>query len=259
MQQIDEILQKFDLSIDKLQEVTRLLREDFDRGLSADPEIRGASPIKMLPTFVRALPDGAEEGDFLALDLGGTNFRVLLIQIHDREVHIESDIYRLNEELMTSDAATLFDYIADCIEIFMKKRGIKDRSLPLGFTFSFPVDQLSLTSGLLIRWTKGFSATGTEGEDVVMLLKQAMERKKVGLCAIVHSCLITLFLFILLKERTMEGKFKYHNYCSSCLSVTPPSRPPSLFFLPCLYVCPNTWCCWCCLLRSYYSTFSRTH
>ena len=35
----------------------------------------------MFPTFVRSIPDGSEKGDFLALDLGGTNFRVLWVQI----------------------------------------------------------------------------------------------------------------------------------------------------------------------------------
>ncbi len=37
--------------------------------------------IKMFPTYVRSIPDGSEKGDFLALDLGGTNFRVLWVQI----------------------------------------------------------------------------------------------------------------------------------------------------------------------------------
>ena len=35
----------------------------------------------MFPTYVRSIPDGTERGDFLALDLGGTNFRVLWVQI----------------------------------------------------------------------------------------------------------------------------------------------------------------------------------
>ena len=35
--------------------------------------------VKMLNTYVHSLPDGTEKGKFLALDLGGSNFRVLLI------------------------------------------------------------------------------------------------------------------------------------------------------------------------------------
>ena len=152
----------------------------MDHGLSADPSVRAQSPLKMVPTFVRKIPDGSETGDFLALDLGGTNFRVLLVQIYHGEVHIESDIFPLDQDLMTSDAVTLFDYIADCIEIFVRKRGIQNKILPLGFTFSFPVNQLSLTSGLLIHWTKGFTAKNVEGEDVVKLMNEALQRKGVS-------------------------------------------------------------------------------
>ncbi|XP_001635171.2 hexokinase-2 isoform X2 [Nematostella vectensis] len=172
-----EILKQYDMPKSSLEQVMKLLEEDMDNGLSADPKARENSPIKMLPTYVRRMPDGSESGDFLALDLGGTNFRVLLVQVLNGKVHMESEIFPLDQTLMTSDSITLFDYIADCITLFVKKKSLQDKTLPLGFTFSFPVQQLSLTSGLLIRWTKGFSAGGVEGEDVVRLLKDALHRK----------------------------------------------------------------------------------
>jgi hexokinase len=46
-----------------------------------DPKTHDTADIKMFPTYVRTLPDGTERGDILALDLGGTNFRVLLINL----------------------------------------------------------------------------------------------------------------------------------------------------------------------------------
>ena len=174
-----KVLETFDLSNESLEEIVNILLSDFTKGLSADEQVRAESSVKMLPTYVRAIPDGTEEGDFLALDLGGSNFRVLLISLSNGEVKMESDIYPLDQALMTSDAITLFDYIADSIALFVKKHRITAKNLPLGFTFSFPVKQLSLTSGLLIRWTKGFSATGVETEDVVRLLKEAIVRKGV--------------------------------------------------------------------------------
>lgn len=39
------------------------------------------------------------EGKFLALDLGGTNFRVLLIELLDGELHHETEIYTIADEL----------------------------------------------------------------------------------------------------------------------------------------------------------------
>ena len=38
--------------------------------------------VKCYVTYVTRLPTGREEGQFLALDLGGTNFRVILAELH---------------------------------------------------------------------------------------------------------------------------------------------------------------------------------
>nr|DAD30292.1 TPA_asm: hypothetical protein HUJ06_031760 [Nelumbo nucifera] len=56
----------------------------------------------------------------------------------------------------------LFDFIASTLEKFVEKEGNGyivplDRRRELGFTFSFPVKQTSVSSGILIKWTKGFS------------------------------------------------------------------------------------------------------
>ncbi|MBN2255272.1 MAG: hexokinase, partial [Deltaproteobacteria bacterium] len=49
----------------------------------------------------------------------------------------------------------------------------------LAFTFSFPVAQTGIAAGTLIVWTKGFTATGVEGEDVVALLNDALRRRNI--------------------------------------------------------------------------------
>lgn len=54
----------------------------------------------MLPSFVRAIPNGTEKGDFLALDLGGTNFRVLLIKLNGKEAEMSGKMYRVPESVM---------------------------------------------------------------------------------------------------------------------------------------------------------------
>lgn len=52
----------------------------------------------------------------------------------------------------------------------------------LGFCFSFPTRQTALDQGTLIKWVKGFSNSGAEGEDVTKLLRDAFHRK-VGRCS----------------------------------------------------------------------------
>ncbi len=64
------------MPLDKLQEMETRITGDFNKGLAREGD---DVMVKMLVTYVHSLPDGSEEGDFLALDLGGSNFRVLLI------------------------------------------------------------------------------------------------------------------------------------------------------------------------------------
>lgn len=165
------------MSREAVLEITNRLWKDFDRGLSADENERANSPVKMLPTYVRKIPDGSESGNFLAVDLGGTKFRVLSISIQNGEIKDQIEFPPLDQTIKTSDAETFFNYIAHHISLFVKKHELNDQLLPLGFTFSFPVKQSSLSSGFLIRWTKGFTASGVVNEDVVKLLQEALGRE----------------------------------------------------------------------------------
>ena len=73
---------------------------------------------------------------------------------------------------------------------FVHDRKIQDEVLPLGFTFSFPLQQEGLAKGRLVTWTKGFNCAGVEGEDVVALLQAALERRgdvKIEVCAILND------------------------------------------------------------------------
>jgi hexokinase len=57
--------------------------------------------IKCYPTFVSKLPSGRETGRFLALDLGGTNFRVLQIDIgENKQCNMESKVFAIPKEIM---------------------------------------------------------------------------------------------------------------------------------------------------------------
>ncbi|KAF5199835.1 Hexokinase-2 protein [Thalictrum thalictroides] len=64
----------------------------------------------------------------------------------------------------------------------------------IGFTFSFPVKQTSIDSGILIKWTKGFAVSGTAGKDVVACLNEAMERQGLDMrvSALVNDTVATL-------------------------------------------------------------------
>lgn len=175
---LTEVLNKYKHGDDVYQKIRDILNAEMERGLSK--KTNREATVKMFVTYVQSLPDGTETGDYLALDLGGTNFRVLLITLKGSKVDMKNKIYPISQELMTGKGEALFDHIADCIANFMKEQNLMGKSepLPLGFTFSFPCKQEGLAVGRLVRWTKGFCCEGVQGEDVVRLLQEAIARRQ---------------------------------------------------------------------------------
>ncbi|XP_014858494.1 PREDICTED: hexokinase-2-like [Poecilia mexicana] len=179
-QKVDKYLHQFHLSDKTLMELSMRFRREMDKGLCRDTNPTAA--VKMLPTYVLSTPDGTEQGEFLALDLGGSNFRILLVKVKgngDQKVEMESQIYDIPDLVMRGSGSDLFDHIADCLADFLEKMGIKDKKLPLGFTFSFPCLQTKLDESVLISWTKGFRLSGVEGNDVVSLLRKSIKKRGV--------------------------------------------------------------------------------
>ncbi|XP_037324251.2 hexokinase-2-like [Pungitius pungitius] len=196
LSQVQRYLERFHLTREKLQEVSARLRKDLTRGLGKHSHHK--APVKMLPTFVRATPDGTEKGDFLALDLGGTNFRVLHVRVVEEQqkvLKMNSQICAIPKEMMQGTGEELFDHIAACLNDFLLSQNLKGQTLPLGFTFSFPCEQKEIDKSILIRWTKGFNCSGVEGEDVVKLLKEAIHRRgdyDIGSVAMVNDTVGTM-------------------------------------------------------------------
>ncbi|KAM4892775.1 hexokinase-3 isoform 1-T1 [Sylvia borin] len=174
--EVNEVLAPLRLSRADLEKVQAMMREEMDRGLGK--ETNAIASVRMLPTYVSHTPDGTERGDFLALDLGGTNFRVLVVRVTEEGISMASEIYVIPVAIMQGTGEGLFDHIIDCIIDFQTKQNLVTDMLPLGFTFSFPCKQLGLDKALLLTWTKGFSASGCVGQDVVQLLREAARRKQ---------------------------------------------------------------------------------
>lgn len=168
------IVERFELDASDLKCIIKNFLADMERGLAG----RNSS-LKMLPAYV-ARPSGRETGSFLAIDLGGTNFRILEVVLkgngRTRPPHVMK--FKIQRRYREGSGEKLFDFIAGCVEKFMRERNIdlRDRR-ELGFTFSFPVKQTGVAAGKLICWTKGFHAKGVVGEDVVGFLSRALEKR----------------------------------------------------------------------------------
>lgn len=180
---------------DRLGRLNDDFRLQIAEGLVTDPPVDGKRML-MLPTYVTRMPDGTEQGGCYALDLGGTNFRVMRVRLGDGKGHVhtcEVDEVSLPKEVYTGSGNDLFDFLATTLKRFIDRHEPPSddaagaapgeapprppASLPvLGFCFSFAIKQTALDSGVLLDWTKGFTCSGVVGHDPVALLSQALQR-----------------------------------------------------------------------------------
>lgn len=180
---INNICKSFELDEVRLLELVDLFIESANYGLAHASAGRVAMP--MIPTYVTSIPTGKEKGLLLAADLGGTNFRVCSVKLNgDHTFDLLQSKNPIPVDLMKSTSDELFSYLASKIGSFVKehhndKFDSESDKLKLGFTFSFPVEQSSLDSGKLIRWTKGFDIDDTIGKDVVQLLQHHLDDQKI--------------------------------------------------------------------------------
>lgn len=169
---------------------------DFSLGLSASAAKRQMSSLAMFPSFVTT-PTGRETGTYLAIDIGGSNFRVLAVKLDgNRKIEVLADTSKdenfdshVPEEIKTGEAKDLFDYIARNVHDFMKKNGISTTdTINLGCTWSYPVQQTSINSGIHMKWVKGWNVKGVVGNDVGKLLSDAFVKEGIGNVNVAALC-----------------------------------------------------------------------
>jgi len=159
----------------------------------------------------------------MAVDLGGTNFRVCSIQLHGNTTFslTQSKVPIPKELMVAKTSKELFSFLAKQIEAFLKmhheehyyghvekrRKGESysdEEVFSLGFTFSFPVHQEAINRGMLIRWTKGFDIADAIGKDVCALLQDEIDllHLPVKVAALVNDTVGTLMA----RSYTSPGK-----------------------------------------------------
>ncbi|PAV91302.1 hypothetical protein WR25_21894 [Diploscapter pachys] len=190
---LESVMAEFKLSNNTLKRMMSHMSDNMDRGL--EKGLPG-STIAMLPSFVPELPDGTERGTYVAMDLGGTNLRVMIMHIEPGEpMRTKQFNTRIPDKAMHGSGSQLFDYIAKALCDFLVEKDLADQDLPVGFTFSYPCNQTGLRSATLLRWTKGVTATGVVGKDVVQMLEEAIKRDgraKVEIVALINDTVGTM-------------------------------------------------------------------
>lgn len=161
--------------------------------------------LPMIPSYVSDTPTGKEVGTFLALDLGGTNFRVCSVELHGNSTYsIVQKKTTVPDSIMKSTLHEFINYLADRVQEFLNeyhasflqecKKDSSHKPLKVGFTFSFPVNQTHINRGTLIRWTKGYDIKDAVGKDIPLALQQELDKRNlhVFIAAVVNDTVGTL-------------------------------------------------------------------
>lgn len=158
----------------------RAFQADVAAALAGDAGARA-----LLPAYV-ANPGGGERGYCLALDMGGTNARALLVEL------LGGGTWRVRRQVAcrlrdasrgydyiapATTPAALFDFLARLVGEVAPAGGTR---LPLGFTFSYPCRQSGPAQAVLLQWNKEIEVPGVVGRDVGALLQAALDRAGVA-------------------------------------------------------------------------------
>lgn len=159
-----------------LARIQKVYEREIQLGLYKNPSRK--SSLLMANSMVPWLPDGKEQGDYLSIDLGSTNFRVMLSQFAvGKEPRCRVQWYKVPDNVRKGHSDGIFNFMAQSIAAFVDSHpDIQNEELPLGFTFSFPMNQHALNSATLLNWTINFDCPDAIGKDAVELLQNAINR-----------------------------------------------------------------------------------
>ena len=163
----------FQLDNEQLKEIARSFKAKVEEGLNTEN-----AEIQCIPTFITPKANGIN-GKSLVLDLGGTNYRVAIVDFSKMPPTIHpNNGWKKDMSIMKTPGYTreeLFKEMADMIT------GIKrEKEMPIGYCFSYPTESVPSGDAKLLRWTKGVDIKEMIGEVVGKpLLDYLNERNKI--------------------------------------------------------------------------------
>ncbi len=160
---------EFFLSLQQMVDIIEDFRKKLNVGLAKDK-----TELACIPTFVH--PTTEVKGEALVLDLGGTNYRVAIVNFDGEKPVIRPENgWKRNLAVMKTPGFTrenLFKEMAD--PILETKR---DKVMPIGYCFSYPADSTLDGDATLARWTKGVNINEMVGQPVGKPLVDYLNQK----------------------------------------------------------------------------------
>jgi hexokinase len=131
----------------QLQHMSARLQEQFVPKLQS-------SDICMLPSYNDKLPTGREKGTYLALDVGGSTFRIALVELNGNQADAKNmrivvmKTYKIDEKVRQRSGNDFFEWMAERIQQALAdpqlQRSTTIQSFPMGLAWSFPVEYVPL-------------------------------------------------------------------------------------------------------------------
>ncbi|KAF9933339.1 glucokinase [Linnemannia zychae] len=202
----ENTLSQFILFQEQVQKIVDGMTEEFVEGLSTtDPK-----NIHQQPSFITRLPTGQETGLYLAIDMGGTNFRTTAVHLlGNGQVGVTMEKHEITQELRGGTGEAMFDWIAGRTAELLKKVAVDmgDSDLHMGVCFSYAIHQTAVNRGKVLAMGKGFDLSGVLGKDLKDLLEGGFTRKnlRVKVSAIINDTVGTLVSHAYISPSTKIG------------------------------------------------------
>ena len=166
----EEFLEKYGMdaaSVD-LEKNCGIFMNEMEEGLKG-----GDSSLLMLPTYVGMDRELPRNEPVIAIDAGGTNFRVAVVHFDGNGKPVAEDlkVYPMPGSLGEISKGEFFDTMASYMEPVMH------RSDKISFCFSYPVEILPDRDGRLVKFSKEIKAKDVEGELVGKNLFDALKKR----------------------------------------------------------------------------------
>ncbi|KAG8529943.1 uncharacterized protein KY384_005424 [Bacidia gigantensis] len=166
------------LTVDSLLFTSRLLQAEFREHLISSDQ-------RMLPSFNYTLPTGEERGTYLAVEVGGSNLRMALVDLHGRD-HGQAALQirrtacsPITGEVKLLPGHSFFDWMAREIQNMMVLEGeTRENADPLRMGVAC---QTSIRSGNVLGMGKGFLCSDTvKNHDLGHMISEACQREHVN-------------------------------------------------------------------------------
>lgn len=173
--------------------------------------------VRMLNTYV-FLHDSIRQGEYLALDFGGSNIRISLYNVGKEIILKDTKSFSLRGDgfdYTTSkySLSDIFEMVVDMMEEIIDP----NKEYLLGHTFSFATKAISKNSALFLEFSKGFELSDAIGQDINATLKKVIDKRGLNVTpvAIVNDTTAALLSGRINNKNTISASIigTGHNMC----------------------------------------------